>query len=519
MEIKLFGWTFTNQQEEVAKQENEKTFSPPIYDDGAVNVAEGGSFGTYIDLEGTVKTEAELVSRYRTMANQPEIDKAVNEITNEAIVKEKNKDIVEINLEDLEVSDKVKKVMQQEFENVLQLMDFEKTSYDMFRRWYVDGRSYFHVIIDMKAPQDGIKEIRYIDPRTIRKIREVQKKKDKNTGALMQITKSEYFVYNERGFHKPSTPMVSSIGTNGIRIQKDSIIHLTSGLMDGNNQTVLSYLHPAIKFLNELRALEDSSIIYHLSRAPERRIFNVDVGNLPKHKAEQHVMAMMTKHKNKIQYNATTGQHTDNRKFMTMLEDYWFPKRADGSGTTIDILQGGTQLSQLLESIEYFQDRLFRSLQVPISRMKPEAVYNIGRATEITRDEVNFTKFIDRIRGKFSELFYEALGRQLILKEYVSPEDWEQFKKYVKFEFTEDTYFSDLKNMEILSEKILRLRDIDEFAGKYVSHTWVRKNILKQSEEEMEMQDKEMMEELKDPRFMPPVMDDPGQGGPPNGGN
>lgn len=901
MKIPLpFGWSFTNNQDELKEKESQKSFAPPILDDGAINIEAGGIYSAYIDLEGTIKTDAEIISRYRTMALQPEIDNAVNEIVNESIIKEENKDIVELNLDQLEVSDKLKKYISAEFDELLYIMDFENIAYDMFRRWYIDGRSYFHAIIDMERPEEGIKELRYIDPRTIRKIRQIEKKKDPATGAIMHIIKGEYYIYNSGGFNKSnSTNNTTGMQSSGIKIQKDSIIHITSGLMDSNNTSVLSYLHSAIKFLNELRALEDASIIYHLSRAPERRIFNVDVGGLPRAQAEQHVRNMMTKHKNKIQYNAVTGEHTDNRKFMcyaldtkiplldgrtleirdiieeyqagktnwvyscdpttgafvpgpvswagvtkkdstvvrvtfdngksvvctpdhkfpvwdkgfveaqhlqvgesmipgyrrmkkihsnsnmeyeqiykndtgtweythrevakwgrtyfaneytysedylgsskntvhhvnynnrdntptnlawmnyhdhkkyhaemgtvnytnrmvrivqecakksllcrdvydlinsdpeivegwkavnreytknretlifsyrdlrricempwkqycrqfdtrereangrvrrgttnkysnewksrlseaakdripysktwkitdpsgktdivenlnaycrerglnrtnikhggskgyraevlknhkvvsveflentqdvaaltidqdetyhshhtylldagvytknTMLEDFWFPKRTDGSGTTIDVLQGGTQLSQLLESIEYFQNRLYKSLQVPITRLKPETTYTIGRSAEITRDEINFGKFIDRIRGKFSELFYEVLEKQLILKEVVSPEDWKEFKKKIRFVFCKDSYWGELKEQELLSERLSRVRDIDEYVGKYVSAEKVRKDILKQTDEEYEIINKQMQEESADPRYMSPLL-------------
>jgi hypothetical protein len=492
----FFGFTIKRKDQ----RDSIKSFTPEVKDDGAVVVAAGGAYGSYIDLDGTVRTEAELVSKYRDMALQPEIDKAVNEVTNEAIVSEDGKKTVELILDDLPVQDNLKKVINQEFENIIDLLDFKNNAYDVFKRWYIDGRSYYHIIIDEKRPDEGIKELRYIDPRKIRKIREVVKKKDPGSEAVIQNTRKEYYIYNERGLNYGSK-VISQLGTTGVRIQPDSIIQVVSGLMDKNNTMVLSYLHPAIKPMNQLRALEDSSLIYHLSRAPERRIFYIDVGNLPKIKAEQYLREMMVKYKNKLSYDANTGEIRDDRKFMTMLEDYWLPRREGGRGTQIDVLQGGTALPQLLESVQYFEDKLYRSLQVPLSRLKPDTVYTLGRATEISRDEVNFAKFVDRVRNKFSTLFFRALEKQLILKKIATPEDWEQIKKFIRFRFLRDNYFAELKEMEIMAERMNRLRDIDDYAGKYYSHIWIRRNVLKQSDEDIEEMNEEIAEEMENPQY------------------
>jgi hypothetical protein len=507
--MKLFGFTITRS----ADKEEEKlvSFATPQYDDGAVNIAAGGTFGTYIDLDGTVRTEAELVGKYRQMMQQPEIEKAVNEVVNEAIVDEEDQDIVEILMEDMQVAggERLKKLITEEFKVILQLLNFDKNAYDIFRRWYVDGRCYYHVIIDNDAPQEGIKELRYIDPRQIRKIREVLKTKDPETQIATQKTANEYYLFNEKGLSQTTRGGVGNSGSfvqQGIKIAKGSIIHAPSGIMDQNNTMVLSYMHNAIKPLNQLRALEDASIIYHLSRAPERRVFYIDVGSLPKMKAEQHVQNMMTKHKNRVSYNTTTGETSDNRKFMHMLEDYWFPRRGDsGRGTEISVLQGGTQLPDLLQSVEYFQDRLYRSLQVPLTRMKPDAIYNIGRATEITRDEVNYSKFIDRVRMKFAQFLQQALYKQLVLKNIVTPRDWDNdISKDIKFRFARDNYFSELKDLEIMNDRLIRMRDADDFAGKYYSHDWIRRSILRQSDEEVEEQDKIIGSEQQDIRFAMP---------------
>ena len=506
--MKLFGFNITRANDK--EEEKIQSFAVPTYDDGAVNITAGGTFGTYIDLDGSVRTEAELVGKYRQMMLQPEIEKAVNEVVNEAIVNEEDQDIVEILMDDLEISggERIKKLITEEFKVILQLLNFEKNAYDIFRRWYVDGRCYYHVIIDNNAPQEGIKELRYIDPRQIRKIREVAKKKDPDTQVVTQQTANEYYLFNEKGLAQSNRVAVGNGGSfnqQGIKIAKGSIIHTPSGLMDQNNTMVLSYMHNAIKPLNQLRALEDASIIYHLSRAPERRVFYIDVGSLPKMKAEQHVQNMMTKHKNRVSYNTSTGETSDNRKFMHMLEDYWFPRRGDsGRGTEITTLQGGTQLPDLLQSVEYFQDRLYRSLQVPLTRMKPDAVYNIGRATEITRDEVNYSKFIDRVRMKFSQFLQQALYKQLVLKKIVTPTDWDNsISKDIKFRFARDNYFAELKDLEIMNDRLIRMRDADDFAGKYYSHDWIRRSILRQSDEEIEEQDGMINKEQTDPRFNP----------------
>lgn len=480
--------------------DSQKSFTPPQTDDGAVTVAAGGSYGTVVDLDGTVKSEAELVSKYRQMSQQSEIDRAINEVVNDAIVNEDGKETVQIILDEVPIEDNLKNIITQEFKGICELLDFQASSYDVFKRWYIDGRSYYHVVIDEQKPQEGIKELRYIDPKKIRKVREVLRKTDPISQATIQKTKQEYYVYNERGFNN-SARIASAMGQSGIKIKLDSVLHVTSGLLNEDNSLVLSYLHPAIKPLNQLRALEDATLIYHLSRAPERRIFYIDVGNLPKIKAEQYLREMMVKHKNKLSYDASTGEIRDDRKFMTMLEDYWLPRREGNRGTEISVLQGGTQLSQLLESIEYFQDRLYRSLQVPISRLKPDTVYTLGRATEISRDEVNFSKFIDRLRDKFSQIFLKALEKQLILKGIATPDDWEIIKKHIRFHYLRDNYITELKEMDILAGRYEKLNMVTPFAGKYVSHTYIRKMILKQTDEEIQEIDFEIQEEMQNPQY------------------
>lgn len=514
MAIRLFGWEIKrdNEKEELDKP----SFVEPVRDDGAVNVEAGGLQGAYVDLDGAIRTEAELVTKYRQMLLQPEIEKAVNEVINEAIIEEEGKDIVAIDLSEIEgLGKESQKKIEEEFKVILELLNFKKTAYDIFRRWYIDGRAYYHPVINEKKPQEGIKELRYIDPRKIRKIREVVKRKHPATGMLTALTKSEYYMFNEKGFQNKSGPVGTNNTQDGIRISKDAIIHASSGLMDENNKIVLSYVHQAIKPLNQLRALEDATLIYHLSRAPERRVFYVDVGNLPKMKAEQHIKNMMTRYKNKVSYNTSTGKIADDRHFMHMNEDFWLPRRGGEAGTEIDVLSGGAALPDLLQSVEYFQDRLYRALQVPLTRMKPDAIYNIGRATEITRDEVNFAKFIDRVRGKFMELIFSALHKQLILKNIITQEDWDTtIYKNLKYRFAQDNYFSELKELEIMNDRMLRLRDADDFAGKYYSHEYIRRNILRQNDEDIKEQDKQMKAEMNDDHWNPvdPIMgmeDDP----------
>lgn len=481
------------------------SFVPETKDDGAVVVAAGGSYGTYIDLDGTVRTEAELVSKYREMSLQPEIDSAIEDVVNDAIVTEPEVDTVEIMLDDAQLANNVKKVITNEFKNVLDLLDFNLHSYDIFRKWYIDGRLYYHIIIDEKNITDGVKELRYVDPRKIRKIREVAKKRNKNDPNLppVQQTKAEYYVYNDKGFQAKAGAMAAMGSTNGLRIAKDSIAFVPSGLNDRDGTMVLSYLHKAIKPLNQLRALEDATLIYRISRAPERRIFYIDVGNLPKMKAEQYMRDMMVRHKNRVVYDASSGEIKDDRKFMTMLEDYWFPRREGTRGTEITTLPAGQNLGKM-EDVEYFQRKLFKALNVPFSRFEPESVYSLGRASEITRDEVKFARFIDRLRTRFSELFLIILEKQLILKKVMLPEDWDVIKKQIKFKYARDNYFSELKESEILNQRLDQLATIDQFAGKYFSHEWIRKHVLKQTDENIEEIDAEIQMELQNPQYNPP---------------
>ena len=397
MALELFGFRIGRKEEEQKlKDENLKSFVPPSLDDGAVEIAAGGAYGTYVDLEGSAKSEAELVTRYREMSLQPECDSAIDDVVNEAIVYNEKEPAISIVLDDLKgVGAGIKKKIHEEFDNILRMLNFTTNSYDTFRKWYIDGRLYYHLVIDESNPRAGIQELRYIDPRKIRKVKMPIKKKDEKTNTILTKGYLEYYIFHPRGINRSN---------QGLKISKDSICYCHSGLLDQRMLLVLGHLHKAIKPLNQLRMLEDASVIYRLARAPERRIFYIDVGNLPKMKAEQYLRDMMVKHKNKLVYDAQTGEVRDDRKFMTMLEDFWLPRREGGKGTEITSLPGGQNLGEM-EDIEYFKRKLYKALNVPVSRMEAENNFNLGRASEITRDELKFTKFIARLRNKFTTLF------------------------------------------------------------------------------------------------------------------
>lgn len=501
MAVTLFGWEFKRK----TPPDIQPSFAPKETDDGAVVVAAGGSFGTYVDLDGTVRTEAELVTKYREMSLQPECDAAVDEIVNESIsIDEEN--LVTIILDDLDISENIKKAIREEFENCLNILDFQRHAYEIYRRWYIDGRLYYHVIIDDQDTKAGIKEVRYIDPRKIRKIREVTKKRvrgGETTEAVIPKIQNEYYVFNDKGFNYGNKTVGPT--TTGLKIAKDAILHITSGLTDTQGTMVLSYLHKSIKALNQLRTLEDALVIYRLARAPERRIWYIDVGNLPKMKAEQYVRDIMVKHKNRLIYDADSGNIRDDRKFMTMLEDYWLPRREGGRGTEVTTLPGGQTLGQM-DDVLYFQKKFYQTLNVPVNRLNSEALFSLGRATEVTRDEVKFARFVTRLRSKFAALFIKMLEKQLVLKQIVSIEDWQNIQSDIRFEFAKDNYFAELKDNEIAQGRIELARNFQDMVGKYYSQEWLRKNILKQSEDDIEEMDDEINEELNsgDPRWINP---------------
>ena len=500
--MQLFGFEFKRKVD----LDVSPSFAPKESDDGAVVVAAGGSFGTYVDLDGTVRTEAELVTKYREMGLQPEIDTAVDEIVNEMISIDE-RDLVKINLDNLDgVPETIKKKIREEFDNCLNILDFRKHVYEIIRRWYIDGRLYYHVIIDEKDTKAGIKEIRYVDPRKIRKIREIAKRKAKGGEfgeTVIPKTQNEYYIYNDKGFNYGNKAVGPT--TTGLRIAKDSILHITSGLTDTQGTMVLSYLHKAIKSLNQLRTLEDALVIYRLARAPERRIWYIDVGNLPKMKAEQYVREIMVKHKNRLIYDAQSGEIRDDRKFMTMLEDYWLPRREGGRGTEVTTLPGGQTLGQM-DDVLYFQKKLYQTLNVPVNRLNSDALFSLGRATEVTRDELKFGKFITRLRGRFSMLFVHMLEKQLVLKQIMTIEDFHNIAPDLVFDYAKDNFFTELKNGEMIENRVNLARNFQDMVGKYYSQEWLRKNILQQSEDDIEEMDKEIAEEAAsgDERWLSP---------------
>jgi len=472
----LFGFEIKrkDQEKEMAKR---LSFVAPDSDDGLGYVVNaGGHFGQYIDMEGDkAKTEIQQIVKYRNLAMQPECDAAIEDIVNESIVADENSAPVEVNMDGLDQSDKIKKLIKEEFEYVVKMLNMNWQGHDIFRRWYIDGRLYFHKIIDEKNPKAGIVELRNIDPTKIRKVREVKEERDPVTGTKMIKGVKEYYLFQNNTMSKSS---------QGLKISKDAITYVTSGVLDPSRKRVLSYLDKAMKTVNQLRMLEDSLVIYRLARAPERRIFYIDVGNLPKGKAEEYLRNIMTKYRNKLVYNASTGEMKDDRKHMSMLEDFWLPRREGGRGTEITTLPGGENLGQI-DDIVYFQKKLYKSLNVPVNRLEQEAQFSLGRSSEITRDELKFQKFINKLRKRFSMLFIDLLKTQLVLKGIVTEDEWNEMKQEINIDYQQDTHFSELKESELIRERLGTIREIDEYVGKYFSQEWVRKNILMQSEDDI----------------------------------
>ena len=480
--VQLFGFEISRKktkQDTASTVDTNKSFALPQNDDGAVTIQSGAYYGTYVDLDGVVRNEIELITRYREMSMQPELETAVDEIVNEAIVNTAKDKAVEINMDDLKQPESVKKKIRDEFDIALKLLNFGNMGHDVFRRWYIDGRMFYHVIIDDSSPAKGIQELRYIDPRRIRKIREIQKTKDPRTTIDVINKINEYYLYNERG-------IIGAHSNLGAKIAVDAIINVNSGLMDSKRAMVLSYLHKAIKPLNNLRMIEDATVIYRLSRAPERRIFYIDVGNMPTIKAEQYLKDIMTKYRNKLVYDSTTGEIKDDRKHLSMLEDFWLPRREGGKGTEITTLPGGQNLGEL-EDVKYFERKLYKALGVPIGRLEQQPGGGIlGRTTEITREELKFSKFIDRLRNKFATLFDDILRVQLVLKKVCTEEEWKEFKEDIYYDFKKDNNFDELKESELLMNRIATLQAVDPYVGRYYSMQWVRKNILMMDDEEIE---------------------------------
>jgi hypothetical protein len=508
--IKLFG--FTLGEKDIIQKEDPKqsSFALPTQalDDGAVTITQNAHYGTYVDLEGSVRNELELITRYREMSNHPECDMAITEIVDEAITHDDDGRVVDIILDKLKQPETIKKKIREEFDTVLKMMNFSNMADDIFRRWYIDGRIYYHVIVNEGNPKEGIKELRYIDPRKIRKVREIQKGKDPKTGADVIKSMADYYIYNDRGI---STQGYSASTNSGLRISPDSVINVNSGMMDAKNTFVISYLHKAIKALNQLRMIEDAVVIYRISRAPERRVFYIDVGNLPKGKAEQYLRDVMVKYRNKMVYDAQTGELRDDRKHMSMLEDFWLPRREGGKGTEITTLAAGQNLGQL-EDVQYFQKKLLQSLSVPYSRLEPQGggLVGLGRTTEVTRDELKFMKFITKLRNKFTQVFDHALKTQLALKGICTQEEWDEFRENIYYDFKKDNNFTELRDAELLQQRLQMLGQIDPYVGRYYSQEWVKKNVLHLSDEEIDEMQKQIDAEPEpqplgpDGRPMPP---------------
>ena len=495
MAIKLFG--FTLGQKDIVQKENpeQASFALPTQslDDGAVTITQNAHYGTYVDLEGSVRNELELITRYREMSNHPECDQAITEIVDEAICHDDDGKVVDINLDNLKQPETIKKKITEEFANILNMLNFSNLADDIFRRWYIDGRVYYHVIVNESNPKEGIQELRYIDPRKIRKVREVQKGRDPKTGADIIKSIAEYYIYNDRG---TTTQSFTAAANQGLRIAPESVINVNSGMMDAKNTFVISFLHKAIKPLNQLRMIEDAVVIYRISRAPERRVFYIDVGNLPKGKAEQYLRDIMVKYRNKMVYDASTGELRDDRKHMSMLEDFWLPRREGGKGTEITTLPAGQNLGQM-DDVQYFQKKLLQSMNVPYSRLEPQGggMVGLGRSTEVTRDELKFQKFVTKIRNKFSQIFDHALKTQLVLKGVCTSEEWEEFREKIYYDYKKDNNFAELRDAELLQNRLQTLGLIDPYVGRYYSQEWVRKNVLQQTEEDIKEIDKQIESE------------------------
>lgn len=481
---------------------------PPNNEDGVDHYLTSGFFGSYVDIEGVYRTEYDLIKRYREMALHPECDSAIEDVVNEAIVSDTNDSPITIELSNLSASDGIKDKIRKEFKYILELLDFDKKSHEIYRNWYIDGRLYYHKVIDLKRPELGIQEMRYIDSLKMRYVRQAKKTdndkyklSNRNVDNPMDYEFpeiEEYFIYNPKMTYPTGTPAPGALGgsSSGIKMSKDSITYCTSGLVDRNKGSTLSYLHKAIKSLNQLRMIEDSLVIYRLSRAPERRIFYIDVGNLPKVKAEQYLRDVMNRYRNKQVYDSATGEIRDDKKFMAMLEDFWLPRREGGRGTEITTLPGGQNLGEITD-IEYFKKKLFRSLNVPTSRMDGEGGFNLGRSSEILRDEVKFSKFVARLRKRFSVMFSDMLKTQLILKNIITPEDWEIMNEHIQYDFLYDNHFAELKNTELLNERLTMVATAEPYIGKYFSQDYVRRNILRQTDIEIIEQDDLIKKEIE----------------------
>ena len=501
MAIDIFGFSISKKGKEAPsflsgeeERKKAKSFAPPDHDDGAIQLAGGGYFGSYVDFEGAMKSENDLIQKYRDMSSHAEIEQAIEDISNDSIIYDNKKHSVSIDLNEVDLPDSIKSKMQIEFEEITRLLNFKNKGYQMFRRWYIDGRLYYHIILDENSKK-GIIELRPIDALSIRKIRKVHKKQNPQTGANSEVVDAveEFYVYNENvASYSGVTTLANSI--QGIKVSLDSISYTHSGLYDAGRKRVLGHLHKAMKPLNQVRMIEDAVVIYRISRAPERRIFYVDVGNLPKNKAEQYLRDTMNRFRNKLVYDNATGEIRDDKRHMSMMEDFWMPRREGGRGTEISTLDGGQNLGEM-EDVEYFKKKLYRSLGIPVSRLEADNGFNMGRSAEITRDELKFYKFISRLRNKFAEVFLNALRVQLIVKGVLTRDDWDRISQDINFDWTKDSYFTELKETEVLRDRLEALQTMDEYIGKYYSVEYIRKNVLRQTDEEIKNIDSQIKQE------------------------
>ena len=489
--VQLLGFEITRKDNNLEKPaEAKQAFTIPSPDDGVTTISAGGYFGQYLDMEVTAKNDYDLIRRYREVSQHPECDMAIEDIINEVIVSNERDVAVSISLDKLAVSDKIKEKIRDEFDEVLRLLNFEEKGHDIFKRWYIDGRIYFHKVIDPSSPRKGITELRFIDPRKMKKVREIKKKRDvKSKGIEVVEQTAEWFVYNEKG-------MTSGTSNVGVKIATDSITFVTSGVIDQTRNMVMGHLHKAIKPVNQLRMIEDAVVIYRIVRAPERRVFYVDVGNLPKIKAESYLRDVMARYRNKLVYDASTGEIRDDRKHMSMLEDFWLPRREGAKGTEVSTLPGGQNLGEISD-VQYFQKKLYKALNVPISRMESESGFNLGKAAEITRDELKFTKFVQRLRKRFTQVFADILKTQLVLKGIITIEDWAKIGSHIQYDYLKDGYFAELKEAEILRERLSLAQEVSQYVGKYYSVEYVRKKVLRQSDEDIIEIDNQIAKEIK----------------------
>ena len=488
--IKLFGFEIKRAVSQIDDPKKKPSIVPSRDDDGAGYVTAAGThYGQYINIDGDdAKDNYNMIMKYRGVAMHPEVDAAIEDIVNESIAGSELEQPIDINMDNLDQSDKIKKTIKEEFDNIVSMMDFKDLGHDIFRRWYVDGRLYHHLVVNESNLKAGIQEIRPIDSAKMRKVKQVKKKKDPETGVQLIEKVDEYYIYQE----KPG-----SQHNAGVKLTIDSVSYCTSGLLDENRKRVVSYLHKALKPINQLRMMEDSLVIYRLARAPERRMFYIDVGNMPRGKAEQYMKDIMARYRNKLVYDAKTGEIRDDRKHQSMIEDFWLPRREGGRGTEISTLPGGANLGEI-DDIVYFQKRMYRSLNVPINRLEQEAQFSLGRSTEISRDELKFQKFIDRLRRRFAHLFYDILRKQLILKGIITQEDWDTMKNDIVVDYVRDNHFTELKDAELLREKLQTLDQISNYVGEYFSKEWIQKNVLHFTDEDIEQINKEITGETEE---------------------